>query len=47
MVCEHIKKLNKYIKENDIKISSYDLINVVCNKCKIKEKCPDQPIKEG
>jgi hypothetical protein len=37
--------LNNYIKNNSIKISSYDLINVVCTKCKIKESCPDLPVK--
>ncbi len=38
MVCEHIKKLNKYIEDNGLEVSSFDLIHVACTKCKEKEE---------
>ena len=39
MACEHLKKLYFYIKENNIEVSSSDLINFVCKECKIKDEC--------
>ena len=39
MACEHLKKLYSYIKENNLEISSSDLINFVCKKCQIKDQC--------
>jgi len=38
VVCEHIKKLNKYIKDNKLEVSSLDLVQVACTKCKEKEE---------
>ena len=39
MACEHLKKLYSYVKENNLEISSSELINFVCKKCRIKDKC--------
>ncbi len=39
MVCDHLKKLYSHIKENNIEISSSDLINFICKKCQIKDVC--------
>ena len=39
MVCSHIKKLHKYIVDNDLEVSSSDLVHVACTKCKVKEDC--------
>ena len=39
MVCDHIKKLHKYIVDNKLEVTSSDLVHVVCNKCKEKEEC--------
>lgn len=49
MVCEHLRKLKKYIDENDIQISSMELVNIVCNRCKEKQNliCIGSKVKKG
>ena len=44
MLCEHLKGLSDYVKENHIEIGSLDLIKVVCKKCQITTECPYIPI---
>ncbi|MEK6916415.1 MAG: hypothetical protein AABW92_01605 [Nanoarchaeota archaeon] len=39
MVCDHVKKLYKYVKQNDLKISAHDILTVECGKCNDKDKC--------
>lgn len=43
MTCEHLAKLNEFVKENGIELSSYDLIRVVCTKCKLQAECESIP----
>ncbi len=44
MLCEHLKGLSDYVKDNHIEIGSLDLINVVRTKCQITTECPFIPI---
>ena len=40
MTCVHLQKLFRHCQENDLKLSSSDLIRVVCNQCGEQEVCP-------
>jgi len=46
MVCQHIKGLYKYVKENKLEVSALDIINVECKKCKEKESCDSIPLEK-
>ncbi|MEZ6088691.1 MAG: hypothetical protein R3C05_32190 [Pirellulaceae bacterium] len=41
MPCVHLNQLFKLCRENDVRLSSSDLINVVCKQCGKQEVCPD------
>lgn len=41
MPCVHLKQLYQLCQENDVRLSSSDLINVMCKKCGKEEVCPD------
>ncbi|MBS3051929.1 MAG: hypothetical protein J4428_00970 [Candidatus Aenigmarchaeota archaeon] len=40
LICDDIKNLHKYAVDNNLEISSYDLVKIVCKNCLIKENCP-------
>lgn len=44
MPCEHIRKLNDFVVENKMDISSMELLRIVCTRCKIKHECPSMPV---
>lgn len=41
MLCEHIKDLQHFIKENDIEIGGLDMVRIVCKKCQVQHECPE------
>lgn len=40
MACEHLKQLYRVCQSHDLKLSSSDLIRIVCPHCGIEEVCP-------
>lgn len=40
MTCVHLQQLYKLCHEHDLKLSSSDLIRVVCSQCGEQEVCP-------
>jgi len=40
MPCVHLQKLYQVCEDNEIKLSSSDLIHIVCTECGEKEVCP-------
>jgi hypothetical protein len=40
MTCVHLHKLYQLCEENSVKLSSSDLIHIVCMKCGRQEVCP-------
>jgi hypothetical protein len=40
MTCVHLQKLYQLCQENQLKLSSSDLIHVVCSQCEKDEVCP-------
>lgn len=40
MSCKHLKELYEMCARNDVKLSSTDLIRVVCSQCGVEEECP-------
>jgi hypothetical protein len=40
MVCEHLKQLYHLCETNQLKLSSSDLIRVVCHQCNRHDVCP-------
>jgi hypothetical protein len=40
MPCTHIKHLYDYCRTHDLKLSSSDLIRIVCPQCGVEEVCP-------
>ena len=40
MTCVHLQKLYRLCHEHDLKLSSLDLVRVVCNQCGEHEVCP-------
>ena len=40
MICVHVKKLYQLCEQEGLKLSSADLIHIVCNECGVKEVCP-------
>jgi len=40
MTCVHLKKLYQLCEDNRVKLSSSDLIHIVCLKCGRQEICP-------
>lgn len=41
MPCIHLTQLYKLCQDHDVRLSSSDLINVVCKQCGKAEVCPD------
>ncbi|NIR47217.1 hypothetical protein GWO43_01860 [candidate division KSB1 bacterium] len=41
MLCEHLKELHGYIRENEIEIGGLDMIRLVCKKCQVQHECPE------
>lgn len=40
MPCEHLKQLYQVCQSHELKLSSSDLIRIVCPHCGIEEICP-------
>ena len=40
MTCIHLQQLYKTCQENHLRLSSSDLIHVVCKQCEKQEVCP-------
>lgn len=40
MLCTHLKELVQLCEEHQLKLSSAELIHVVCTKCGKQEVCP-------
>lgn len=40
MACVHLQQLYKLCHEHDLKLSSSDLIHIVCPQCGEQEVCP-------
>ena len=46
MTCVHLRKLYELCEQNDIKLSSAELVHVVCTQCGMKEVCPSMMMEE-
>lgn len=40
MVCSHLRELYELCENNELRLSSSDLVRVVCKKCEEVETCP-------
>lgn len=40
MTCSHLKQLYEVCQTNGLRLSSADLIHIVCPECGVKEVCP-------
>jgi hypothetical protein len=40
MTCIHLQQLYQLCQQNDLKLSSSDLIHIVCKQCDKEEVCP-------
>jgi hypothetical protein len=40
MPCKHLKELYDICRTHDLKLSSTDLIRIVCPQCGVEEVCP-------
>lgn len=40
MTCVHLQQLYQLCQQNDLKLSSSDLIHIVCRQCNKEEVCP-------
>jgi predicted RNA-binding Zn-ribbon protein involved in translation (DUF1610 family) len=40
MTCIHLKQLYDYCQTHNLKLSSTDLIRIVCPQCGVEEVCP-------
>lgn len=40
MICIHVKKLYQLCESEGLKLSSSDLVHIVCEQCGVKEVCP-------
>jgi hypothetical protein len=40
MTCKHLKQLYDYCLTNNLKLSSTDLIRIVCPQCGVEDVCP-------
>jgi hypothetical protein len=40
MTCKHLKQLYDYCQTHNLKLSSSDLIRIVCPQCGVEEVCP-------
>jgi hypothetical protein len=46
MTCVHLRKLYELCAQNEIKLSSAELVHVVCTQCGQKEVCPSMLLEE-
>ena len=47
MTCIHLRELYQLCKSENLKLSSSDLIHIVCQQCGEQEVCPSLLIEEG
>ncbi len=40
MTCQHLKELYELCRQNNLRLSSSDLIRIVCPHCGVEEVCP-------
>jgi len=40
MTCKHLTELYEMCRQNNLKLSSTDLIRIVCPECGVEEVCP-------
>ena len=40
MTCQHLKDLYHVCQEHGLKLTSMDLIRIVCTQCGVEEQCP-------
>jgi hypothetical protein len=40
MACKHLKELFEICQQHNLKLSSTDLIRIVCPSCGVEEVCP-------
>ncbi len=40
MTCQHLKQLFDYCQAHNLRLSSSDLICIVCTQCGVEEVCP-------
>lgn len=40
MICEHLRELYRLCESNELRLSSSDLIRVVCRQCDREDTCP-------
>src|SRR5690606_31875986 len=46
VICTHLKDLFQYCKEHDVRLSSSDLVRLLCKQCGIQEVCPSGLVQE-
>jgi len=44
VVCEHLRELYQLCEKNKIKLSSSDLIHILCTECNNQETCPSNMV---
>ncbi|MGW8258046.1 MAG: hypothetical protein ACWGMZ_11210 [Thermoguttaceae bacterium] len=40
MTCKHLKQLYEYCQSHNLRLSSTDLIRILCPQCGVEEECP-------
>ncbi len=40
MLCEHLEKLQHFVRENELEIGGLDMLLIVCKKCNVQHECP-------
>lgn len=46
MPCEHLKQLYELCNEHELRLSSSDVIRIVCPHCQVEETCPSVHLSE-
>jgi hypothetical protein len=46
MTCKHLKELYEFCQTHQLKLSSSDLIRIVCPQCGVEEVCPSMLVEE-
>ncbi|HTN74977.1 MAG TPA: hypothetical protein VL096_07010 [Pirellulaceae bacterium] len=46
MTCVHLRKLYELCQQSEIRITSLDMVHVVCHQCGQKEVCPSMLMDE-
>lgn len=47
MTCVHLRELYSMCQEHDLKITSTDLVRIVCKQCGVVDTCPSLLVEEG